>query len=449
MILRRVLIANRGEIAVRVMRTCRRLGIETVLTVTRADADAVPARLADKTIEITSYLDVDAVVVAAAAARADAIHPGYGFLSENPRLARACEAAGIVFIGPGADVLEAAGDKLMARGHAAAAGLPVLPGGLAEAAGAEALAERIGYPVLVKAAGGGGGRGLRVVRDPGELAGAVAVGSAEAQAAFGDARVYLERYVSPARHVEVQLLGDGENVIHLGDRDCSVQRRYQKLIEEAPAPRLGETLRVGMRTAAVAFGLHLKYQGLGTVEFLVDPERSAFWFLEMNARIQVEHPVTEAVTGLDLVAEQIAVAEGRGLRLSQASVRLDGHAIECRINAEDPVAGFRPSPGTVTSALFPAGPGIRVDTHIQAGSAVPPQYDSLLAKLVVAGGSRAEALDRLRGALARCEIGGVATTLPVHAALAADDEFAAGGVGTEYLALWLERETRLVRDRSG
>ena len=490
MILRRVLIANRGEIAVRVMRTCRRLGIETVLTVTRADADAVPARLADKTIEITSYLDVDAVVAAAAAARADAIHPGYGFLSENPRLARACEAAGIVFIGPGADVLEAAGDKLMARGHAVAAGLPVLPGGLvsgavsgadeaealahaadaalpagaagaalpagaagaallAGAAGAAGLAERIGYPVLVKAAGGGGGRGLRVVWDPRELAGAVAVGSAEAQAAFGDARVYLERYVSPARHVEVQLLGDGENVIHLGDRDCSVQRRYQKLIEEAPAPRLGETLRVGMRAAAVAFGLHLKYQGLGTVEFLVDPERSAFWFLEMNARIQVEHPVTEAVTGLDLVAEQIAMAEGRGLRLSQASVRLDGHAIECRINAEDPAAGFQPSPGTVTSALFPAGPGIRVDTHIQAGSAVPPQYDSLLAKLVVAGGSRAEALDRLRGALARCEIGGVATTLPVHAALAADDEFAAGGVGTEYLALWLARETRLVRDKSG
>jgi acetyl-CoA carboxylase, biotin carboxylase subunit len=448
-ILRRVLIANRGEIAVRVMRTCRRLGIETVLTVTEADADAVPARLADKTIEITSYLDVDAVVAAAAAARADAIHPGYGFLSENPRLARACEAAGIVFIGPGADVLEAAGDKLMARGHAAAAGLPVLPGGLAEAAGAEALAERIGYPVLVKAAGGGGGRGLRVVRDPGELAGAVAVGSAEAQAAFGDARVYLERYVSPARHVEVQLLGDGENVIHLGDRDCSVQRRYAKLIEEAPAPRLGETLRVGMRAAAVALGLQLKYQGLGTVEFLVDADRSAFWFLEVNARIQVEHPVTEAVTGLDLVAEQIAVAEGRRLRLSQAGVRLDGHAIECRINAEDPAAGFRPSPGTVTSAVFPAGPGIRVDTGIQAGSAVPPQYDSLLAKLVASGASRAEALSRLRGALARCEIGGVATTLPMHAALAADGEFAAGGVGTEYLARWLGRETRLVRDKSG
>ena len=459
MILRRVLIANRGEIAVRVIRTCRRLGIETVLTVADADADSVPARLADTTIAIGSYLDVEEVVGAAAAAGAAAIHPGYGFLSENPRLARACEAAGIVFIGPGADVLEAAGDKLAARNHAAAAGLPVLPGGLVrtEAAGAGAgagagaageIAGRIGYPVLVKAAGGGGGRGLRVVRDPADLAGAVAVGSAEAQAAFGDGRVYLERYVSPARHVEVQLLGDGENVIHLGDRDCSVQRRYQKLIEEAPAPRLGETLRVGMRAAAVAFGQHLKYQGLGTVEFLVDAARSEFWFLEVNARIQVEHPVTEAVTGLDLVAEQIAVAEGRRLGLSQASVRLDGHAIECRINAEDPAAGFRPSPGRVTSAVFPAGPGIRVDTHIQAGSAVPPQYDSLLAKLVVSGASRAEALDRLRGALARCEIGGVATTLPVHAALAADDEFAAGGAGTDYLARWLELETRPVRDKN-
>ena len=449
MILRRVLIANRGEIAVRVMRTCRRLGIETVLAVSAADADSVPARLADKTIAIGSYLDVEAVAGAAVAAGAGAIHPGYGFLSENPRLARACEAAGIVFIGPGADVLEAAGDKLAARSHAVAAGLPVLPGGLVSTGDAEDRARRIGYPVLVKAAGGGGGRGLRVVRDPADLAGAVAVGSAEAQAAFGDGRVYLERYVSPARHVEVQLLGDGENVIHLGDRDCSVQRRYQKLIEEAPAPRLGETLRVGMRAAAVALGQHLKYQGLGTVEFLVDAGRSEFWFLEVNARIQVEHPVTEAVTGLDLVAEQIAVAEGRRLRLSQASVRLDGHAIECRINAEDPAAGFRPSPGRVTSAVFPAGPGIRVDTHIQAGSAVPPQYDSLLAKLVVSGASRAEALGRLRAALARCEIGGVATTLAVHAALAADDEFAAGGVGTEYLARWVERETRPVREKNG
>ncbi len=484
MILRRVLVANRGEIAVRVLRTCQRLGIETVLAVSDADADSVPARLADQTIRIgpssaaESYLNVAAVVAAAVAASADAIHPGYGIQSENPRLARACEAAGIVFIGPSADVLEATGDKLAARNHAVAAGLPVLPGGLVNAGGADGaevaggadgaeeaggtggaggaggtggdldagvVAGRIGYPVLVKAAGGGGGRGLRVVRDPGRLAEAVAVASAEARAAFSDPRVYLERYVSPARHVEVQVLGDGENMIHLGDRDCSVQRRYQKLIEEAPAPLLGETLPVGLRAAAVALGLHLKYQGLGTVEFLVDAEASAFWFLEVNARIQVEHPVTEAVTGLDLVAEQIAVAEGRGLRLAQANVCLRGHAIECRINAEDPAAGFRPSPGTVTSAVFPAGPGIRVDTHVQAGSAVPPQYDSLLAKLVVSGASRAQALDRLRGALDRCEIGGVATTLPLHAALAADAQFAAGGVATDYLAGWLGLQTNFVR----
>jgi len=263
--------------------------------------------------------------------------------------------------------------------------------------------------------------------------------SAEAQAAFGDPRVYLERYVSPARHVEVQLLGDGQNVIHLGDRDCSVQRRYQKLLEEAPAPLLGEMLRVSMRVAAVALGLHLKYQGLGTVEFLVDTQRATFYFLELNARIQVEHPVTEEITGLDLVAEQIAIAEGRGLRLSQAGVDFGGHAIECRIVAEDPAAGFRPSPGTVTGAVFPAGPGIRVDTHIQAGSAVPPEYDSLLAKLVVSGADRTQALARLRGALARCQVDGLATNLPLLSRMVDDKEMAVGGVDTGYLARYLER----------
>ena len=459
MIIRRVLIANRGEIAVRVIRTCGRLGIATVLAVSDADAGSVPAALADETIGIgrAGYLSVDAVVAAAVAAGADAIHPGYGFLSENPRLARACEAAGIVFIGPGPEVLEAAGDKLAARAHAVAAGLPVLAGGYVSVTGADALAGRIGYPVLVKAAGGGGGRGLRVVGEPGQLAGAVAVASAEAEAAFGDPRVYLERYAAGARHVEVQLLGDGRSVIHLGDRDCSVQRRYQKVIEEAPAPLLGETLRVGLRAAAVALGQHLKYSGAGTVEFLVDPAAEAFWFLEVNARIQVEHPVTEMITGVDLVAEQIAIAEGRGLGLDQAGVGLRGHAIECRINAEDPAAGFRPSPGTVTGAVFPAGPGIRVDTHVQAGSAVPAQYDSLLAKLVVTGADRDQALARLRGALARCRIEGVATNLAMLAALAGDGEFAAGGVDTGWLARWLARppgeaggrgpEPRLVRER--
>jgi acetyl-CoA carboxylase biotin carboxylase subunit len=470
---RRILVANRGEIAARVIRTCRRLGIETVLAVSDADAESLPARLADKAVRIgpapasASYLDVDAVVGAALAARADAIHPGYGFVSENPLLARACAAAGVVFIGPAAETLINTGDKLAARERAAAAGLPVLPGaevavggkagggaagdraarngdagnGDARNGGAAAaaeLAERIGYPVLVKAAGGGGGRGLRVVRDPAELAHAVAVASAEAGAAFGDPRVYLERYVSPARHVEVQLLGDGERVIHLGDRDCSVQRRYQKLIEEAPAPLLSDALRDGLHRAAVALGERLGYRGAGTVEFLVDARREAFYFLEVNARIQVEHPVTEAITGLDLINEQIAIAEGRPLRIRQQDVTFTGHAIECRVNAEDPGAGFLPSPGTVARAVFPAG--VRVDTHIQAGSTVPPHYDSLLAKVIAHGAGRSAALRRLAGALDMCVIDGLTTNLDMHRAILADEEFAAGGVDTGYLERVLARE---------
>ena len=452
-VLRRILVANRGEIAVRILRTCRALGIETVLAVSDADRDALPARLADSAIRIgpaapsASYLDVAAVVGAALAAGADAIHPGYGFLSESPRLARACDAAGLVFIGPTAEQLEAVGDKLAARSRATAAGLPVVPGGAVGANGrpnggpheSAELAELIGWPILVKAVGGGGGRGLRPVHDPAELGPAIERAAAEAAAAFGDPRVYLEHYVQTGRHVEVQLIGDGERVIHLGDRDCSVQRRYQKLLEEAPAPLLDHGgLRDEIRRAGVAFGQFLRYRGLGTVEFLVDTASGAFYFLEMNARIQVEHPVTEAITGLDLVAEQIAVAEGRPLRLAQGDVAAAGHAFECRINAEDPAHGFRPSPGTVTRAVFPAGPGIRVDTHIQAGSAVPPGYDSLLAKLIVSGRDRADALARLRSALAHCEITGVATTIPVHAALAADGEFERGGVDTGYLTRLLE-----------
>ena len=447
---RRVVVANRGEIAARVIRTCRRLGIETVLTVSDADAGSPPARLADKTIRIgpapaaASYLDADAIVSAAVAAGADAIHPGYGFLSENARLARACAAAGVVFIGPAPETLEATGDKLAAREHAVAAGLPVLPGRhVLPDAGAGEVAAAIGFPVLVKAAGGGGGRGLRVVRDPGELEHAVAVASAEAEAAFGDARVYLERYVSPARHVEVQLLGDGERVVHLGTRDCSVQRRYQKLIEEAPAPLLGDDLRGRLHAAAVAIGDHLRYRGAGTVEFLVDPEREEFYFLEVNARIQVEHPVTEAITGLDLVEEQIAIAEGRPLRVRQDAVTFAGHAIECRVNAEDPRHDFLPSPGTVTRAVFPSPPAVRVDTHIQAGATVPPHYDSLLAKVIAHGDGRGDALATLRGALDRCAVDGVITNLDMHRGLLADPEFGKGGVDTRYLERWLAREGTL------
>jgi acetyl-CoA carboxylase, biotin carboxylase subunit len=437
--LRRILVANRGEIAARILVACQRLGIEAVLAASDADLDSVPARLADRTICLgppppaQSYLNIPAVVAAAAAAGCDAIHPGYGFLSENPGLARACAAAGLVFIGPPAAQLELAGDKLAAREQAAAAGLPVLPGGEVATAGqAEALAAAIGLPVLIKAAGGGGGRGLRPVHSPAELAAAAGQAAAEARAAFGDPRIYLERFVPAARHVEVQLLGDGERVIHAGDRDCSIQRRYQKVAEEAPAPLLAGPLRAAIHDAAVAFGSRLSYRGLGTVEFLVDPARGTFYFLEMNARIQVEHPATEQVCGLDLVAEQIALAEGRPLSLAQDDVTVTGHAIECRICAED--ARGRPAPGIVTRAVFPAGPGIRVDTGIQAGSAVPPYYDSLLAKLIVTGDGRAAAVARLRRALAACEIDGVATNLPQLASLAGDPGFAAGGADTGFLA---------------
>jgi acetyl-CoA carboxylase, biotin carboxylase subunit len=436
---RRVLIANRGEIAVRVIRTCSRLGIETVLAASDADLESLPARLADRVIRIgpapaaASYLSVDAITRAALAVQADAVHPGYGFLSENARLAAALEAAGVVFIGPGPPTLALTGDKLAAREQAAAAGLPVLPGGLAGQSDARRLAARIGYPVLVKAAGGGGGRGLRVIGGPKALAFNVSMASAEAAAAFGDSRVYLERYVSPARHVEVQILGDGERVIHLGDRDCSVQRRYQKLIEEAPAPGLPEPMREELHRAAVRLGRHLRYRGAGTVEFLLDVTRGAFYFLEVNARIQVEHPVTEAITGVDLVAEQIAIAEGRPLRLSQDDVDFAGHAIECRLNAEDRARGFLPSPGTITAAALPVGPAVRVDTHIQAGSAVPPYYDSLLAKVITHGTDRQEALERMLAALARCEVTGIATTLGLQQELLGTAEFRRGGVDTGYL----------------
>jgi acetyl-CoA carboxylase biotin carboxylase subunit len=447
MIIRRILIANRGEIAVRVVRSCQRLGIETVLAASEADLDSLAARMADQTICIgparssESYLSVPAVVAAAQAAKADAVHPGYGFLSENRHLARACAEAGIVFIGPTEAQLDAVGDKLKARSHAIAAGLPVVPGGeVATMEEALSLAESIGWPILIKAVGGGGGRGMKQVHEPGKLVETIDMAIAEAQAAFGDPRVYLERYVAAGRHVEVQVLGDGENVIHLGTRDCSIQRRYQKLVEEAPAPNLRDSLREEMHRAAVAFGRHLKYRGLGTVELLVDCERDTFYFLEMNARIQVEHPVTEAICGLDLVAEQIAVAEGRPLRLCQDDVRLSGHAIECRLNAEDWTRDFRPSPGTVTSAVFPVGAGIRVDTHMQAGAQVPPYYDSLVAKLIVHGADRSEAIARMRHALGMCEIGGVVTNLPMHAELMEQKEFAAGGVTTAYFPRFLEQK---------
>ncbi|MES2625214.1 MAG: acetyl-CoA carboxylase biotin carboxylase subunit [Pseudomonadota bacterium] len=436
----RILIANRGEIAVRIIRTCRELGIETVLAASSADTESMAARLADQVVVLgpapaaASYLNIAAVINAALQVKADAIHPGYGFLSENSRLAIACNNAGLIFIGPTPSQLLAIGDKLLARGNAVAAGLPVVPGGEVNTrAEAEALVKNLGLPVLIKAVGGGGGRGMKLVTDSAALHEALQLATAEAQAAFGDPRLYIERYVQSGRHVEVQLLGDGSNIIHLGTRDCSVQRRYQKLIEEAPAPNLSDALRTAIHDAAVMFGKHLHYVGAGTVEFLVDVERDSFYFLEMNARIQVEHPVTEAICHQDLIAAQIRIAEGKRLNLRQQDIQFDGHAIECRLNAEDCAADFRPVPGTITTALFPAGVGIRMDTHMQQGAVMPPYYDSLLGKLIVHGKDRAQALQRLQTALQSCHIEGVPTNLVLHQSVCAAPAFQHGGVDTGFL----------------
>jgi acetyl-CoA carboxylase biotin carboxylase subunit len=441
MAIRRILIANRGEIAARIIRTCRALGIETVLAASSADRDGEPARQADRVVCVgpaksaDSYLNAAAIVHAAVATGADAIHPGYGFLSERADLPRLCGRAGIVFIGPTADQIVAIGDKLRARAEAETANVPVVPGGAANShAEAQALARKIGAPLLVKAVGGGGGRGLKRVEHLDDLPELLDLAAAEAGAAFGDARIYLEQYIDHGRHVEVQVLGDGEGrLIQLGERDCSVQRRYQKLIEETPAPGLSAALRNSLQEAAVRFAERLSYLGAGTVEFIVDARHEAFYFLEMNARIQVEHPVTEAVTGLDLIAEQIAIADGSGLRLRQSEVRTIGCAIECRINAEDYRNEFRPSPGLVRDVSWPSGCGIRVDSHVVPGSSIPPFYDSLMGKIIASGADRAMAIARLRGAIAATRISGVKSNLGFHSAALDDPEFQTGGVDTGFV----------------
>jgi acetyl-CoA carboxylase, biotin carboxylase subunit len=451
MAIRRILIANRGEIAVRIIHTCKALGIETVLAASEADLDSVPARLADRTVCIglahpsESYLKIDTIVQAALGVKADAIHPGYGFLSERPAFARLCEEEGVIFVGPTSAQIDTVGDKLRARAEAENAGVPVASGGaVGTASEAMSLGREIRPPLLVKAVGGGGGRGMKRVDRLEDLSHAVELASAEAGTAFGDARVYLERFVAHGRHVEVQILGDGHGaVVHLGERDCSVQRRYQKMIEETPAPGLSEEFREQIHAAAVRFARRLNYRSAGTVEFLVDTNRDAFYFLEMNARIQVEHPVTEAVTGVDIVAEQIAIAEGRSLQFKQKDVGRQGCAIECRINAEDPTRDFHPSPGVVRSVVWPAGEGIRVDTHIFSGASIPPFYDSLMAKIIAHGEDRGEALERLRSALSHTHIDGVASNLSLHAEILGDPEFAQGGVDTSYLQQFLERRRLL------
>jgi len=437
----RILVANRGEIALRVIRACHDLGVEAVAVFSEADRDAPYLEAADERICIgpapaaESYLNTARLISAAEVADVQAIHPGYGFLSENARFARVCRECEFEFIGPSPEAMEALGDKDQARALAQRHGVPVVPGTgiLEKEAEAVAAATAIGYPVLIKAAAGGGGRGMRVVRDAGAFRAAYAAARNEAEAAFKDGRVYVEKFIDRPRHVEVQLLGDRHgHVIHLYERECSLQRRHQKLVEESPSPRLPPDVRQAMCEAAVRLAQAAGYYSAGTCEFLVDQE-NRFYFIEVNARIQVEHPVTELVTGIDLVREMIRVAADEPLRFAQQDVVPCGCAIECRINAEDPANGFRPSPGLITRWLVPGGPGVRLDTHAAAGYRVPPYYDSLVAKLLVHQPTRAEAIAVMRRALRELRVEGIHTTAPIHLRIMDDPQFAAGDVDTTYV----------------
>ena len=450
----RVLIANRGEIAVRIIRACQGLGIETVLAVSEADRDSLPARIAGRTVCIgaasttDSYLNIKAIVAAALGTGSDAVHPGYGFLAESPELAEACAAQGITFVGPRPEQIREMGNKLQARARARQYGLPILPGSEKVHSYEEAakVAQRIGLPVMMKAAAGGGGRGMKIVTDYKDMQQMFGSASAEARAAFGDDTLYLERYIPNARHIEVQVLGDRfGNVIHLGERDCSLQRRHQKLVEESPAPAITEALREQIRQAGVTLARNIRYENAGTVEFIVDQDTETFYFLEMNTRIQVEHPVSEMITGIDLVQEQFRVARGESLRFSQSDVTFRGHAIECRINAELPAEGFRPSPGRIVEWRPPEGPNIRLDTHCYAGYAVPMYYDSMLAKLIVYGRDRTEALERMRRALEQFSVSGIGTTLTFLHFVMGHPDFAAGKVNTTLVERLIQQMVTQVR----
>jgi acetyl-CoA carboxylase biotin carboxylase subunit len=437
----KILIANRGEIAVRVIRACRELGVKTVAIYSEADADSLHVRYADEAYCIgpaessKSYLNVPRVIAAAEVTDAEAVHPGYGFLAENPYFAEACEASNITFIGPTYETITDVGDKAAARRIMAGAGVPLVPGSpgpVKNVDDALAVAEDVGYPVMVKAVAGGGGRGMRIVHTPGALAKAYATASAEAETAFGNPEVYIEKMIQNPRHVEVQILGDGRgHVIALGERDCSIQRRHQKLVEESPAPALHRKTRDKILNAAVAGAKAVNYRSAGTVEFLLADDGN-FYFIEVNARVQVEHPVTEMVTGVDLIKEQIRVAAGADI--PRHNPEITGHAIECRINAEDPEHDFRPSPGKITNYVAPGGPGVRVDTHIYPGYTIPPTYDSLIAKLVVWAPDREEAIDRMARALAETSIEGVATTVPFHYRVVKSRMFRDGNVSTGFVA---------------
>ncbi len=438
----KVLIANRGEIAIRVIRACRELGVATVAVYSEADESCLHVQYADEAVCIgpapaaQSYLVMPALLQAAMQTGAEAIHPGYGFLAERASFSALCREHGVKFIGPSPEAIDLMGDKASARATMMATGVPITPGSpgvIEDAAEAEVVARTIGLPVMVKASAGGGGKGIRIVKEASELASAVRQAQAEAQAAFGNGAVYVEKYIASPRHIEIQVLADGRgHGIHLGERDCSIQRRHQKLIEEAPSPAVSADLRRRMGEAAVAAALAAHYEGAGTVEFLLDSDGS-FYFMEMNTRVQVEHCVTEMVTGIDIVKTGIRIAAGEGLPIRQDDVQVEGHAIEFRINAEDPENGFMPSPGYVTQWIPPGGPWVRLDTHVYQGYMVPPFYDSLLGKLIVWGRDREECLARSRWALDEFLVDGVKTVIPFHRTVLRHPMFVAGDVNTHFI----------------
>ena len=438
----KVLIANRGEIALRILRSCRELGIATVAVYSTVDRNALHVQLADEAVCVgdapssKSYLNVPNILAAATSRGVDAIHPGYGFLAENDRFAEICRDHGIVFIGPSPDAIRSMGDKSTAKSTMQKVGVPTVPGSeglLSSPEEASELALGMGYPVMIKATAGGGGRGMRLVNSADQLVNLFKAAQGEAEAAFGNPGLYMEKFIDRPRHVEVQVLADRHgNVVHLGERDCSIQRRHQKLLEESPSPALDPALRVRMGEAAISAAKSINYEGAGTVEFLLDREGN-FYFMEMNTRIQVEHPVTEMVTGIDLIAEQLRIAGGEQISVSQDQICLQGHAIECRINAEDSTHNFRPAPGRITGWLPPGGPGVRVDSHVYTGYDIPPFYDSLIGKLIVWGRDRQTALKRMERALNECAVTGIPTTIDFHLQLLNRDEFLRGDVHTKFV----------------
>ncbi len=438
----KVLIANRGEIALRILRSCRELGIATVAVYSTVDRNALHVQLADEAVCVgdspsnKSYLNVPNILAAATSRGVDAIHPGYGFLAENDRFAEICSDHNIIFVGPSPNSIRSMGDKSTAKETMQKVGVPTVPGSkglLTSPEQAASLAKEMGYPVMIKATAGGGGRGMRLVNQPDQLENLYKAAQGEAEAAFGNSGLYMEKFIDRPRHVEVQVLADRHgNVVHLGERDCSIQRRHQKLLEESPSPALDPKLRIRMGEAAVAAAKSINYEGAGTVEFLLDRSGN-FYFMEMNTRIQVEHPVTEMVTGIDLIAEQLLIAGGEKISFQQEDVKLQGHAIECRINAEDSSHNFRPSPGRITGWLPPGGPGVRVDSHVYTGYDIPPFYDSLIGKVIVWGKDRDAALKRMRRALNECAVTGIPTTIDFHLVLLNRDEFLKGDVHTKFV----------------